>query len=40
MDPRMQGLAAQLGLHSKLFLNIGQMAMLRRYTGSAAISYR
>jgi hypothetical protein len=67
----MQGLAAQLDLHSKLFLNcldglseeaavvrpggttnhiaflihheayhIGQMALVRRYVGSAAMSYR
>jgi hypothetical protein len=71
MDPRLQGLAAQLELHSKLLLNcldgisdddaavraggttnsiafllhheayhIGQLALLRRYTGSPAMSYR
>jgi hypothetical protein len=76
MDPRLQGLSAQLELQSKLFLNcldasmldqqsttrfpisdksvvgtiafllhheayhIGQLALLRRYTGSPAMSYR
>jgi len=39
MDRRLQGLPAQLGLHSKLVL-IGHLALLRRYTRSLAMPYR